>query len=209
MKRLAHSWQYVVYDLGNGKVRKVKLSRFYQFIVILLDSKLAIHKALYEIKRINEQEKKSNDFIIRNLGKLDPEILGNPNFISESCYEQDKVEILEDILNRCNIEEGKKVFDDYINLIQKTWEYGFADSVYTFTRNNGINRSNVMIQLDFGELSLLKEEVGKQILSKQWLDSYSYTRFPEGELKEYYKQQMDERITIEKLDSIWNKRSIT
>ena len=125
MKFIRNGWQYSVWDLENGRVKKKKLSKIVQFFIIFRQTNYYFSKIISEQNRVNEQEKISNEYIISNLKTINTEIIGNPLFIDRYSYEQDKVVILGDILKNCSPDKGIMLIDQFIDLIYKTWEYGF------------------------------------------------------------------------------------
>jgi len=155
--------------------------------------------------RVRRMEKISNNYIQSILPIFDAKLLGNPLFFDNG-YEQDKTEVLSDVFRKCSLDKGKKIFDSYIQLIHATWQYGFADSVYNFCVNNGLDAESHVIQLDFGELALSKSDVEQDIRNKRWLQNASYVLFPKGELKDYFRELMDEEITLQKLDELWGAK---
>lgn len=209
MKKIGKGWQYTVYDLNNGRVRKQSYPTIIQYLYILSDTLFAKWNIFVEawkgMHRVRMMEKVSNEYIKTILPIFDAKLLGNPVFLDDG-YEQDKVVILDNILKNCTIEVGKKIFDAYVRLIHTTWQYGFADSVFNFTTNNSWDEQSEVAQIDFGELVLNKADVEKDILNKRWLRNASYTFFPNGELKDYYFNLMEQEMTLEKLDKLWGMK---
>ena len=100
-------------------------------------------------------------------------------------------------------EEGaREIIDQYIDLIVRFWEYGFADRVYNFTINNGITEKGKLILLDFNEVTFKKEDVARSIETKRWKRAWSCTSLPVP-YRRYYEQRMDEVMTEENLDRHW------
>jgi hypothetical protein len=206
MKKISRGWQYAVYDLQNSRVRKQTSSTIFQYLHILKTNVIVRWNIFAEaskgMARVRRMEKTSNDYIQSILPIFDAKLLGNPLFFDNG-YEQDKVEVLSGVFKDCSLDNGKKIFDSYVQLIHATWQYGFADSVYNFSVNNGLNAQAQVIQLDFGELALNKSDVAQDIINKRWLQNASYVLFPKGKLKDYFRDLMDKEITLQKLDELW------
>jgi len=208
MRKIGQGWQYTVYDMDNGRVRKQTYSPVLQYLYILKNNIFnwsIFSEAKKGMHRVRKMEKASNDYIQSILPRLDSGLLGHPTFFTDG-YEQDKSIILGDILKKCSLSEGKEIFDSYIELIYNTWRYGFADTVFNFAVNNSLNMDHNVIQIDFGELIFDKSEIEQNIKNKSWLRSASYTMFPEGELKSYYRNLMERKLTLEKLNKLWKSK---
>lgn len=211
MGELGQGWYNLVYDLGNKKVLKKKTSFFRQYLYIRR-AKIRKHKSynfiiiLKEISKVNELHEKSNHHIKKILQKMDGEIFGNPIFINNDDYIQDKVQPINKIIKSCSKRKAKRIINQYIALIHKTWQYGFSEKIYNFLGNNGIDCKGNLIQLDFGELTFNKKLIAKKIKNKKWLETTSFKKFPNGYKKEYYCKQMDKRISIENLNNLWKTK---
>lgn len=210
MKKIGRGWQYVVYDLGNGRVRKERQSSLLQYLFICRDTFFEawgfpfLH-ARREQKRVcrDEQEAVAH---LKSLRNFDWSLLGNPTFISDSVYEQDKVTDLDTVFKNASLEEAKAVFDKFLALLYKTWEYGFSDKIFNFSINNGLSKTGEVIQLDFGELCFDKDSVREKIKNQYWLKQSSYRRLQRGELKEYYRNIMNPELLLQKLDELWGRK---
>lgn len=205
MKKIGNGWQYAVYYLGNDRVRKIKLSKTSQLFAIFSSFTVSPLRIFSEYAKVNRFEKESNAFVLQNLDRIDSEILGSPSFLSPLSYDQDKLLVLENFFERCTFEEGKDILDKYTDLILRTWEYGFSDTYYNFTLNNGINKKNNVVLLDFGELTLDKDKVRGHIQNKEWLKSYSFTELSQ-ELKDYFKTITETKLNFENLDKLWSTK---
>lgn len=148
-------------------------------------------------------EREANDYITPILHLPISSLLGNPIFISESSYEQDKVRILDEVFNDISFDQQKQIIKWYIDLIHITWKYGFADCVFNFTINNGFDKSGRMIQLDFGEITSEKSKMETMIKNQRWLKSFSYKTLKSDELKSYYSKIMSEELNVAKLNQLW------
>ena len=210
MKQISRGWQNVIYDLGNGRVLKKRSSLLKQYMFIRSEEirkgePHSVFRVVTDILRVNRANDRANRYIRKILHRMDTEIIGNPDFLNKSDYEQDKVVVLREILYSSSVDYAKELLDKYVNLIHKTWQYGFSEAMYNFLGNNGINKNGDVIQSDFGELILDKDVVAQKIRNKRWLKTTSFKNFPEGEVKDYHRTIMDKRMTLENLDRIWGK----
>jgi hypothetical protein len=210
MKFLSCGWQYMVYDLGNGRVRKVKHTPWFQhgYIALQLLPKLFsfrisplsfLNEVKSEVHRVNKAERESNLYIKKILNQIPHHLLGNPLFIQEGIYEQDKVTMLEDLYKRGEV---RSILESYIKLIHTLWGYGIAETVFRFTANNGIDKDGQIIQTDFGEITNSKEEALELIKHKTW---ERFSKYLSEEDRVFYLQRMEEEMTLTKLESLWGK----
>lgn len=203
MKKIAQGLQYKVYDIGNDRILKKTTNNAEMAVKLISWGELNIKKLIREAIDIR---KKSIEGLL-NLGNIDPKILGNPKFLQNLSYEQDKVISVEDYMASHTVEENKRIIDKYIENIFETWKFGFADIVYNFTINNGVNLEGKVILIDLGELSFSKEEVGESIKNKKWLTRHSYKtlKCKDKELEQYFKETMEEMVTLSSLDKYWSQ----
>lgn len=199
-----------MYDLDNGRVLKKRYSGFSQYRKIFLEitrGKPAFIKAYTEQKRVQLAERESRKYVQSILHHIDSSFLGSPDFKNGGDYEQDKVSPLREILKKGNDNENKKLLGVYATLTKKLWGYGFADTVFNFTVNNGVYDNGKMIQLDFGEITTDKEKVKEMIVKKRWLQSSSYKRLHSEELKQYYAELMESELTETELEKLWGTKT--
>ncbi len=211
MKLIGRWWQYEVYDIGNGRVLKKRYSGLLQFLKIYsyligVKSMVSIAYAKSEQKRVTDAANFSEKYSKELLKQSSLAILGNPYFFAYGSYEQDYVTPLINILKKKSIEGNKKILSNYVSLIKETWGYGFADTVFNFLINNGIDENKRLIQLDFGEITTEKEKVKDMIRQKRWLHSSSYKRLYSDKLKEYYEKIMEQELSKDELEELWGNK---
>jgi hypothetical protein len=202
MKLLGRGYYYNVYDIGNDRVRKVEKDPVEKAIYIFFSLWGNIPEFFRTMKKLERNRNATPSLYAELLKKADPALLGNPIFLSGIDYEQDKVRILGPLLKT---ENAEAIIDAYIDNIITCWKYGFADTVFNFTLNNGLAKDETAILADFNEITFDKEEVRKRIKNKRWLSKYSYMTLS-SEHKAYYRAQMDARITEAALEEHWNKK---
>ncbi len=208
MRLIGKGWQYKVFDLGNGRVRKLERPVHYRYWLILYRCLLRANRArlpeVYEeMKLFRQRSAEAMAYIKSVYHILDKRILGNPVFLENNNYEQDKVRIVEDCFRDLSSRECEKIIDGYVDLLLQTWTYGFSDAVFNFTQNDGLDTDGAMVQVDFGEIALSKEMVRSHIMSQAWLRSWSFTRMQDRKIKDYFREAMADKVTISNLDSLW------
>ncbi len=204
MKHLNSGWQYNVYDLGNGRVIKRQVPWRDQFKRIRArKDKKSIIKTLKEIRRINNTGKKSIKDFKKILPKIDKSLFGNPVFLRGINYTQDKVTIFRDYVAG-NPENAKKFIDGHVSLLEYMWSQGFADTVYNFALNNGVDARGRVIHLDLGEMAFDYGRVLRSIQNKGWLKTHSFINLSK-EMQVYFEEQVGKKLTLENLDRHWPK----
>jgi hypothetical protein len=208
---IGKGWQYTVYDIGNNRVLKKRYSRIAQTRFIYTDQKrkqkpVSVWNAFCNTFKVDRRAVNASKYVQILLIENSLPFLGNPVFISNVNYEQDKVIPLREFLNISTVAESKTMFDQYAKLIQLLWHYGFSELTYNFLGNSGVNKENNLILSDFGELVFKKEEILQHIKDKKWLQATAYKMFPEGELKEYYEGIMEKELTEGFLDKHFKKQ---
>jgi len=200
MKKIGQGLQFNVYDLGN-RVKKTFTSKnqirlkliFWNLFLIFQPPKLEeiVNKAIKEREHsINELKKREIDLsLLANLKIYEKEII------------QDKVTLIKSILG--DYERDKKIINDYIQFIFKCWKQGFADRIYNFTINNGLDSYRRIVLIDCGELTFDKGHIEEAIKNKRWEGSRTYKSHLYLKLKGYYKEKMDKEITLENLNKYW------
>lgn len=142
-------------------------------------------------------------------------LLGNPAFEDGVIY-QEGYESVKDRLED-NFRDYKRIIDDYIDLVHETWKYGFHESTFNFTCSCGYNQQDEMIVTNIAELEFSKEGVREQIKEEKWetqavstwmlreLSIRAKLRNPTEKfnMRKYFLERMDEELTEEKLDELW------
>lgn len=206
MKKIAGGYYYNVYDLGNGRVLKTQKNKLQIFIFILLCNKLNIKNTIKEfigvigsLYKVRSLYQSIFDTGIKEMA------LGNPMLLDGINYEQDKVLMIKDKIKNISDGDFRMIVSDYINLIKKLWSFGLNESIYNFTLNNGYDRNNEIVLVDFNEMTFNVDDVEKDIKSKIWLKKSSYLRL-DLEKKKIFRDLMNKEITEESLKNYWGKK---
>lgn len=113
MKKIGNGWQYNAYDLGNDRIlkrQKTLLSSFFTVawykIYILRRGPIYVYK---RAKKVLDYTQTSIKQIREILNSDLKEKLGNPKFINDIEYTQNKVIPLERYFKTHTLEENKKI----------------------------------------------------------------------------------------------------
>lgn len=210
MKKIGSGVQYDVYDLGNGRVRKIETSllvKIIRFHRIAPKYKIYLHP-IHNIRTAigaGKMTKDSVDYLRRNSNNIDLSLLGNPS-INDLGYDQDFAPTLGERLFSVDFEMQKRLVDGYMNNILMSWDFGFSDTNFNFMINSGVNNKGEVILADLGELSWNKDEVYKLVKSKHWEKRSSFNKMEEGALKKYFQEQFNDQITIDNLENRWKSK---
>ncbi len=212
MKKIGHGVQYDVYDIGNGRVKKIQtsfLQKIYRFHKIAPKYKIYSHP-VHNIKTsigASKQTRESIGALKEHLSSIDLSLVGNPTIQDDGSYEQDKVIPFGDILYSSDFSKQKELVDEYMNNLLGCWDYGFSDTPFNFMMNCGVTSEGEVVLIDLGELTWNKEEVKKLVESKHWQKRGSFNKLEDGELKNYLREQFNEKITLSSLDTRWNSKN--
>ena len=205
MKTVGVGYQYRVYDLRNGRVLKKRVTFFETFLRFFLWSskKFFFVNILERVRCIEKITNLSIEGLKKKLYDIDTTIIGNPCFIDDLNYEQDKVIVVQDFLKTHSMQENRKIIDGYIENVLSVWCDGYSDATFQLTRNYGVNHCGRIILIDIGELAFSKKEVAEHIRERVWLKKEFYKDIKDTLLQSYYKEMMDRYITLENLEAHW------
>jgi len=198
---IGKGYMYNVFDLGNGRVLKAEKTLRQKLIDTYFYEGCDVRNYLKALAHLMNKKRaiEINRYVQLH---VDPEIVGHPTFLEGINYEQDKVELLADVLARLDLAGRKQMVDLYIENILKCWENGFSDTVFNFTINNGLGQNDQIVLIDFNEIVTSREETEKRILTNRWLQSWTYQQL-EPVLRRYYREKMDEIVTLDTLNKHW------
>ncbi|MBA3732959.1 hypothetical protein H0W91_01120 [Patescibacteria group bacterium] len=211
MKKIGSGIQYNVYDLGNDRVRKTQTSFFekiYRFHKIAPKYKVYYH-LIHNIKTslgTGKQTKESIENLKKHLPSIDISLLGNPVIKKNASYEQDKVIPFGEMLYSSDFSRQKELVNEYMNNLLGCWDYGFSDTPFNFMINCGVTSENKVVLTDLGELTWDKEWVERLVQSKHWEKRSSFNKLPDSDLKNYFREQFNEKITLSALEEHWNSK---
>ena len=209
MNKIGQGYYYDVYDLANGRVLKrrtnhrTRLKKLIDWYGKTPCSKIRIFlsypryawNARRELKRSVETS------------TLVPEIFGYPVFKNRFDYEQDITVPLGKYFENHASAESKARFDEYPRLVHILWTCGCSDTVFNFTKNNGISaRTGKLVFLDFNEFEQSKEKVAECIKNRKWQTQASLRDMPDSELKNHILSKMTGEVSLQNLDKFWRTK---
>ncbi len=196
MKKIGEGWQYGVYDLENGRVLKKFHSPLKSYWVILKDIFPFKQDSIFEIPGFSRgmKVKALESFEILKKKNLPPEWLGNPKFINDLDFEQDKAFPLHDIFSQSEVEEAKGIIDKFVEFNKKLLERGVIDKSFNITKNYGLNSDGEIVLIDIGELFDNPERIKEQCAGRAWAKDYVAGRIANDVAREYFIKEMDKNF---------------
>jgi hypothetical protein len=202
MKKIGEGYYYNVFEVNTDTVLKTVKTKLRIFLFIFFANKFNISNTKQEYNKVLTLTPRLKTVYRKILKTIsDKSLIGNPLFINEIDYKQDRVRELRNV-NDLNERDFVKVIGDYINLLKKLWSFGVSDSVFNFSINCGYNKKNELVLIDFNEITFDKSEVGDQIINKVWLQRSSYMRLTK-EKQQLFNKIFNREITLENLEKYW------
>ena len=196
MKKIGEGWQYSVYDLGNGRVLKRFHSFFRSYWVILKtifpfkdDSIMMIPDFSRSMKR-----KALISFEILKRRNIPSGWLGNPRFINELDFEQDKAKPLHDVFTDSDTTMIKQIIDKFVVFNRQLLEKGVIDKSFNITKNYGLNEKGEIVLIDIGELFDDPGRIRQQCIDRAWDKNYVAGCIENEEARKYFVTEMDNQF---------------
>jgi len=205
MKKIGQGLQFNIYQKGNSKVVKIPTSKIQTLFKLLSWNPFYWLRPILLIKRINRAASQRENSI-KNIKKikLNRKLLANPIFRKKE-IEQERVIPLGNYLKK-DFKEAKKYIDKYIESTFETWSYGFSDRVFNIIGNSGVDKSDRVALIDFGELTFSKERVSDLIKKKRWKKTIGSKIFVRKKIRKYYYKKMKEKLTVSNLNKYWKSK---
>ncbi len=205
MKKIGEGYSYKVYQIDEDRVLKVFKKNYFETVFDL--SKSEGFQFLKPFIKILNFKKIAKEYYGKILRTIPLEILGNPIFLNDTDYEQDKVLIFGDGFKNLSIEKSKNFLDSYFEMCVTLWQLGYHDNVYNFSINCGLAKDGRCCMVDFNELLEDFYSVRNEIALKKWQSHYDYSQL-EVELKQYFDTKAEAIFSKENLKSNWGSRLI-
>lgn len=197
MKKIGEGWQYSVYDMDNGRV----LKKFHAPVKIhwvifksLCYSRIHhVYKVFKYSNRMKKQARESLLFIFKK--DINLNFFGNPKQIKGIDYEQDKVVPLSKHIQKLDIEDQKKLIDEFVSFNKKLIKNGFVDKNFNFGKNFGIDAMGKIVLIDLGEIIIGRDKIKKQIEKRTWSHKYVMETIPK-QVADYFIQKMDDSLFL-------------
>ena len=195
MKKIGCGWQYTVYDIGSGRIRKIFNTETQAYLIFLRECFPYTTFPLWKFSSLREGMKRKAEVSlawIKNTS-LGPALFGNPKILNETDYEQDLVIPLDRYLKDVTFDQGKKIVDEFVILSKFFIQNEVIDKSFLIGKNYGINKDQKIILTDIGELFIGKEKVTTQVRIRPWDHPYVTKTIPK-ELRKYFVEEMDKSL---------------
>lgn len=195
-------WQYKIYLREDTVVKRPKSTFEMAETIARSDPTLLARPKtlLSKVRRTKRRRKQSVEKLKDH--PVDYSLLANVQFDGQRVIQDRVLPVWEVLEGASDAEERWATLDRCIDCLFECWRQGFAEDSYSFAENYGISGDEAVV-IDVGELCFSKERIEDHIAEEAWLDSYTYQLLaPED--REYFRSEMARRVTVEKLDSIWN-----
>ena len=195
MKYVASGWQFTVYDLENGRVRKTYNTWLRAYTVMWKDAIRHIRPPVIFFTRIYEEGKAiaAQSLKVITESGLEQWMFGNPTVISTYAYEQDYAESLSHALEKAATQDGKQLIDKAIAFVVLLYSHSLIEKNFNVADNFGIDKSGNIILIDLGEVCFEAPEIATQISKRVWAAPDVLSRFP-VELREYFLTSMNSAL---------------
>ncbi|OGF83341.1 hypothetical protein A3B18_02025 [Candidatus Giovannonibacteria bacterium RIFCSPLOWO2_01_FULL_46_13] len=194
MKKLGEGWQYSVYNLGNGRVLKKYhhwlSSAWVMFKDLLNEKEHSIFEIPSFIVDLDGKAKESIKIIGRRT--IPMSWLGNPKFLNDLDYEQDKVIPLHAVFESSTTAQINEIIDVVLDFNKELLARGVIDKSFNITKNYGLDKKSKIVLIDFGELYDEPANIRKQLTKKIWHKSYVGGYIKDLDARKYFLEKMDE-----------------
>jgi hypothetical protein len=201
--KIDSGYQFKVYDKGEH-VEKRRRSKIGVFPSIVGFNPFIILKPVELRRKFNSIIEKREKGIKKVEKGFFPEKLIPESYIKDEVLTQEKVRMVQEEIEESGEERSRELIDEFVEFTKECWKHGFCESSFNFTVNHGL-RGGEMVLVDIGEVHYSKDEIKTDIKNKKWLGQWIYQeRLPDG-LKGYFKEKMNEEITVDDLEKNWKK----
>lgn len=135
--------------------------------------------------------------------------LGNPQFLADGGYRQDRVTPCGAHLNGLDdiTRHAPDLFRDYFDLIDQLWSHGLHEETLNMTCNAGVDAQGRVILIDFGEMMSSEEAIREELRSQRWRRSWTYLVDLADSVKQVYAELAEQRLTVARFDARWPRPS--
>lgn len=195
MKKIGCGWQYTVYDIGNGRIRKVFNTKTQAYLIFSRECFPYTDFPLWKFPCLYRDLRKKAETSLSWIKDttMDISLFGNPRIINETDYEQDLVTPLNTHLQGISLDQGKKIIEEFIILNRLFIKNDMIDKSFLIGKNYGINCNQKVILTDIGELFVGKENVETQVKIRPWDHPYVTKTIPR-QLRKYFIEEMDKNL---------------
>lgn len=208
MKLRDGGWQVNVEYFDNHVIKTPKTEgEISKKIFKHLKSKNKLHKLKDTVIKMQNDWENSIEFVKNS--NIPLEHLAFPEFLEDEKIKQVKVQMIEDkltlLIKENNLKEINNLARKIYEFIFVLWSYGFNEKTYKLGTEFGILDDEIVL-IDFGELSVDKEKVEKQIKEKKWSGLKYLKKYTSEEVEKIFTELAEEMLTIEKLNEVWESK---
>ena len=198
MKKIGEGWQYSVYDIGNGRVLKKFHSWPKAYWVILKTIFPFGDDSLWKIPGFIEGAKRmaNTSFEILRRKHVPKEWIGNPKFVSQYDFEQDKVQPLHDVFEKADSSKARETIDKFVEFNKRLLAIGVIDKSFNITKNYGLNEEGEIVLIDIGEIFDDQIKIERQRRNRAWEKYYVARCIKGAEERDYFIKEMDKNFGI-------------
>lgn len=198
MRKIGEGWQYSVYDLENGRVLKKFHSFIQSYWVILKTIFPSKDDPLMMVPDFSRSMKKKAlaSFAILKRKNIPSDWLGNPRFINELDFEQDKAKPLHDVFANSDVFTTKQVIDKFILFNKRLLEMEVIDKSFNITKNYGLNEKDEIVLIDIGELFDDPVQINQQCVNHAWDRNYVSGCIQNEHARKYFIEEMNKNFGI-------------
>lgn len=202
---LGEGAQFKVFDLGNGRVKKVPQNEAGSIKAISVwhkGSETEIAEYARYMQLLRERGNEHVAGVIRDVPEASG-FFGNPVFETDGSVTQDKLSLLGAHIDESTSEGARTLLRKYIDGIKKSWDYGCYDWVFNLCTNTGVDAQGEVVMMDFGEMGLDKSAAAQLIHDKPWENSYDTMHRLSAENRDYFIRKASEGLTVDSLNRHW------
>lgn len=203
MQELGRGAQYKVFDTGNGRVRKIALSKDEMRTVMRGWGDPQPNPAQLENDITDLADRRHASLDLVRHARIPPVLLGNPKLLQNDDYEQDKLTPLLHVFENADATEQKAYIDHSLAFMQTLWAYGVAELTHNFTSAHGLNAQGELVLLDFGEITTDQAQALRDIEHQTWRQRHSYLHHLSPGMQQYLDTRASQSLTVKQLKISW------
>lgn len=198
--------QYTVYDLGNGRVRKVPLE--YEESVNVVDSWYDSPQTdTPEVVRQLLDQRNAGAIYVENTIAQNPSsagFFGNPVFRENGIIEQDKMDSVSTLFDDARNKESLIMAVGLsVDAIKTAWSYGVCDTVFNMVKNYGLTSAGKVAMKDFGQISTDLGYARHVVDNQAWRESGDFLRVLTDEQKQAFSIVAEASMSLQELERTW------
>lgn len=131
-------------------------------------------------------------------------LFGDPIFLGDGCYVQTRVRPVRVILrSEADRALWPALLAGCVGAMARLWRWGLHETSLNFTSNFGLAADGTLVLMDFGELTVERDEVAAALAAGLWRRSWSATRDLTPEQSALFLAAAERTFTMETLERLW------